>query len=124
MVTFRDGPAAAAVLELRRAPNWLRVVVHDSGRIDALDQLDDSPSPDETVHVYELVEGTRSVIFACGRGRFRGGGRYAVGEYRHLPDVDGEALRETDAWRQWTADRAGVPLQVVLDSIEQERRGG
>lgn len=115
MVTLRDGPAKGAVLPLRRAPNWLRVVV--GRKVDALDQIEDAPEPDEVVYVYELVEGTRSVVFV------RPGGRYAMGEYRYLPDVDGEALRETDVWRQWTADRAGVPLQVVLDSIEAEQRG-
>jgi hypothetical protein len=43
-------------------------------------------------------------IYVCVRDAKGEGMRQAVGasgDYRHLPDVDGEALRETAAWRKW-----------------------
>lgn len=55
MTNFTDGPAAGTILELRRAPLFLRVVSGASGW-DALDQLTDTPLPDETITVYVLVE--------------------------------------------------------------------
>jgi hypothetical protein len=102
-----DGPAGPIDLALRRAPIFLRVVVdRRSGKVDALDQLDDVPMPGEAVHVYEAVPGTtfafRSDVFVCVRGP--GGMRQAataLGDYRHRLDVDGESVRETDAWRAW-----------------------
>lgn len=45
MTTFTDGPAAETVLELRRAPKFLRVVRDADGTVDALDQLNDTPKP-------------------------------------------------------------------------------
>lgn len=39
MITFRDGPAAGQVLQLRRVPVLLRVVCSSRGNWDALDQL-------------------------------------------------------------------------------------
>lgn len=128
MIELLDGVARGSVLACRRAPNWLRVTIDTAGNIDALDALDDKPRDDETVYVYELVEGTRSMIFACTRSR-GGGGQYAVGQYRQLEGVGGDVsgeydLRDEAGWRQWTADRAGVPLQVVLEMVERERAGG
>lgn len=105
-VRFLDGPAEGVSLGLRRAPMFLRVVVSPAGKVDALDQLGDVPMPREAVHVYQGVEGKlftfRGDVFVCVRGP--GGSQQAgtaAGEYRHRPDVDGELLRDTAAWREW-----------------------
>lgn len=120
MVRFLDGPAAS-VQPLRRAPNWMRVVIAVDGKVDGLDQIDDEPRPTEQIHVYELVE-RRGPVYVCIRGAgAAGGGEYVQASYRHLPNVDGESVRDTLAWRQWCADRAGVPLQVVLDQLKAEQ---
>lgn len=106
-VRFLDGPAAGQSLGLRRVPIFLRVVIdRETGKVDALDQLDDVPRPTEEVHVYE---GDRSTLFAlrgdiivCVRGA--DGMQQAAtgsGEYHYRPDVDGETVRDTEAWRAW-----------------------
>jgi hypothetical protein len=77
--------------------------------------LDDVPRADETIHVYEAVPGTNRMLpdtwIVCVRGP--GGLQQAAGasgEYRHRPDVDGETVRETAAWRAWvTAEPEAVP---------------
>lgn len=107
MVRILDGPAAGRAFELARAPIFLRLV-HSADGWDALDQLEDEPRQDETVHVYRKVPGTEGVVFACGRGsgRSRRGGRYETGDYRHVEDANHEAMRETHVWRQWCEDQA------------------
>jgi hypothetical protein len=101
MTRFTDGPAQGQVLELRRAPVFLRVV-RAGEKWDALDQLDDKPSDDETVCVYELVgEPGRMHINATRRA---GGCRWVtIAEYKLL---EGEQpadaiLRDAGAWRSW-----------------------
>ena len=106
-VRLLDGPAAGASLGLRRVPLFLRVVIHrETGKVDALDQLYDEPLNAEAIHVYQGVHGTlmalRGDIIVCVRGA--DGMQQAAtgsGDYRHRPDVDGETVRETAAWRAW-----------------------
>lgn len=90
MSRFLDGPAAGQELTLARAPIFLRVVIDQTdGKVDALDRLDDTPSPSEHVHVYERVDGTwRSTagVFACVRSGPHRGCHHSGGEsadYRH-----------------------------------------
>jgi hypothetical protein len=74
MSKILDGPAAGAFLSLGRSPYFLRVVRKPGGKWDALDQLDDTPEPDEEIHVYrqkqgpmaELVRRSRSADFSAG----------------------------------------------------------
>ena len=105
MIRLLDGPAEGRYA-VRRAPIFLRAVVSASGKADILDLLDDHPRPDERVHVYRAVPGTTTMlpdsVFVCvrtkdGYGQAAG----AAGEYHLLPDVDGETVRETAAWREW-----------------------
>lgn len=102
MSTFLDGPAQGKGLMLRRAPLLLRVVIDETdGSVDALDQLDDTPGPSERIHVYKRVSEAQTVHL-CARGKARGAsGWYQMADYQHLPTVDGERLRETQAWRDW-----------------------
>ena len=120
-VLFRDGPAADRTLALRRVPIFLRVVIdRHGGRLDALDQLDDEPMPGEGVWVYQAVPGTtwalRGDIIVCVRGS--GGMTQAAtarGVYTHRADVDGEQLRDTEAWRAWCREQpeaAEIPEPV------------
>jgi hypothetical protein len=105
MATFLDGPAAGASLALRRAPIFLRVVIGPRGKVDALDQLDDEPNANESVHVYrKRVDGPRGHV--CGRP----GGCFELGEYRYLPDAPGEELRAKAAWRTWVEQQAEASL--------------
>jgi hypothetical protein len=121
VIDFRHGPANGVTLALRRAPSWLRVVREPDGAWDALDQIDDTPNPVEEIHVYRIVD-RRGPVHVCIRGKGRGAsGWYQSATYAHVADIDGEQVRDTLAWRQWCADRAGVPLEVVLESLERER---
>lgn len=106
MIQIVDGPAGGVTFTLHRAPIFLRLV-HGPKGWDALDQLEDTPASDETVHVYRKAAGGGIV---CIHGR--GGGCFPTGEYFHVPDADGEAIRETSAWRARCDKRAeaeGIP---------------
>jgi hypothetical protein len=101
VIGFEDGPAQGETLFLHRAPRFLRVVIdRDSGKVDALDQLDDTPAPAEAVHVYE-IEGSAGWVHLNMGGSRRGTGFYASATYRHRPDVDGEQVRDNAAWQAW-----------------------
>lgn len=103
MTRFLDGPTAGVILSLRRAPLYLRVVRDAAGKWDALDQLDDTPTPGEAVVAVYRLEGTPSVCFIDGvRNRRRVGWRELMASYRAVgeqPDLD--VVRDTAAWRAW-----------------------
>lgn len=80
MSHFEGGPANGVVLQLHRAPIVLRVVT-DGTKWDALDQLDDKPEPNETVHVYVMVKGTISRYHLLARDR-KATGWYENASYR------------------------------------------
>ena len=102
MIKFLDGPAADVVLALRRAPVLLRVVRGPRGKWDALDQLDDTPEPNETIFVYRVVGTPTWVHFCCrGKGK-RESGVYWSGEYRLLDfQPTDEQMRTNEAWAAW-----------------------
>lgn len=111
-VVLLDGPAAGRY-GVRRAPHFLRAVVARSdGRVDLLDQLHDEPRPIEDVHVYEATGPTWDAESSARRGTFLCPPPGASGEYRHRPDVDGETVRTTAAWRAWA--RAQLVVSVEL----------
>ncbi|HEY1833694.1 MAG TPA: hypothetical protein VGG08_04595 [Solirubrobacteraceae bacterium] len=99
--TILNGPAAGAGFTMHRAPMYVRLVQDAGGKWDVLNLLEDEPREDETVHVYEGVPGTHGNAFVCGRGRGQHSGATEWWVYRHRPDIDGEALRDTEAWRAW-----------------------
>lgn len=104
MSRFLDGPAVDVGLLLRRAPLYLRVVMDRGGTWDALDQLDDTPTDDEQVHVYRR-EGPATMVhvdFQRGRGKGPRSAWYQGGDYRHVAQQPDEAtMRDTVAWRAW-----------------------
>lgn len=98
MITLIDGKVEGTYL-VKRAPIFLRAVIDErTGDKDVLNELDDEPRPTEKVYIYKLFDDTSPVHLNFGGGK---GGFYVMGKYRHLPDVDGETLRETEVWRAW-----------------------
>lgn len=112
MSRFLDGPAKGTDLVIHRAPHYLRVVVTPTGKIDALDQLDDVAAPRETIHVYHRVSDPVEVHINMGSTR-KGSGFYAMADYEHVPSVDGESVRDTEAWRAWCREQP-LPGQEPL----------
>ncbi|MFT4035916.1 MAG: hypothetical protein QM679_10125 [Patulibacter sp.] len=113
MIRFEGGPADGRELSFARLPVYLRVVTRPSlldeaDGLDVLDQLDDTPEPGEHVHVYRLYA-------YCGfmHTRWRDGHSTITRSvvYRHMPTVDGEQLRDTEAWRQWATNRPHVVIE-------------
>lgn len=98
MTRFEDGPAKGQVLCLKRAPFFLRVVCAADGKWDALDQPDDEPRADETIHVYKL-KGTPGFCHV-NRGR-NGSGWYAVATYVQTLVQPGDAVRKICDWVDW-----------------------
>lgn len=103
-VVLVDGPCAGT-FSVTRAPVYLRAVkARSDGHLDLLDQVADEPRPIEDVFVYRLdpeqphfdpqawAEQHRS--FICPPPG-------ATGTYRWMPDVAGNLLRDTAAWREW-----------------------
>ena len=114
-VVLEDGPAAGSY-SVRRAPFFLRAVVTADGQRDLLDQLQDSPRDDEMVYVYEAEPySTFDPDMLARVGTFLCPPPAASGRYRYRPDVDGEALRSTEAWREW-ARKEPAPV-ALLDGI-------
>lgn len=100
MIHLVDGPAKGTYA-CHRAPLFLRAVVHrEHARADVLDQQSDKPLPAETVSVYKRTTEVSWVHLNMG-GLRRGTGMYPMADYEHLPDVDGETLRDNAAWQEW-----------------------
>lgn len=106
MVELKDGPCQGFFM-VRRSPVYLRAVLDQSGEKDLLDQVDDVPYGTETVYVYKR-QGLSGVVHLHAKGC---SGWYAVATYIHMPEVDGQALRDNDAWQKWViaqAEKDGV----------------
>ncbi|KKL26707.1 hypothetical protein LCGC14_2392600 [marine sediment metagenome] len=104
MLNLVDGPCKGSYM-VKRAPVFLRAVKgkDNAGNTDVLDQVEDTPSTAESVYVYQL-QGEAGWIHLQLSPRSRSG-FYALGEYKYLPDVDGEALRDNGAWQAWATAR-------------------
>jgi hypothetical protein len=97
MLKLVDGPVEGTYL-CKRAPIFLRGVVDQDGKKDVLDLIQDIPKDTEKVYIYKLEGDTASVHLNFGGGK---GGFYQMGNYRYVPDVDGEALRDNEKWQKW-----------------------
>lgn len=103
MTTFQDGPASGQCLMLKRAARFLRVV-ESPGQWDGLDQLEDSPKPNEKIYAYEITCRPGSVHIKAGRGR---SGFYPRAHYKFVPDQpEDEVMRDNDKWARWCESRA------------------
>lgn len=106
MTEFINGPAVGQTLTLTRSPYFLRVVQDGAGKWDALDQLDDHPAADETIHVYHLtsepmtahVDG-RDPVTGKRFGRWMQFAKYAI----HPKQPDDKTARDNTRWREWAA---------------------
>lgn len=106
MIEFLDGPAAGETLQLRRAPQYLRVVYTEK-ETDALDQLEDEPRPEEDIMAYQLIEpATRLHLLVRGKKAREKGGWWAVGKYtmceNQPPD---EVMRDRARWQAWAREQ-------------------
>lgn len=102
-------------MDLRTCPTWLRVAQSPDRKarrgFDALDQPEDVPEPDEWLHVYRIVPGTWSLVFACP------GGRYENAEYQHVEVTPErcEQLRQLVPWRAFAALMHFTQLEAQHD---------
>ena len=100
VISLIDGPCAGTYM-VKRAPMFLRAVINLKQEKDVLDQVADYPHEDEVVHVYKLESGAGQVhLHMSPRSK---SGWYALGNYRYLPDVQGEQLRDNTAWQAWAS---------------------
>jgi hypothetical protein len=130
MLQLRDGPCKGTFM-VRRAPLFLRAVlraqlVEGEGQTDVLDQLEDTPAADEKVFVYHRQgEAGAFHILARGKDGKALSGWYATGQYKHLPDVDGEQLRDNGRWRVWVAQRlAAIKPGATVSPDGSIQQGG
>jgi hypothetical protein len=109
MIHFQDGPAHGVMMELQRAPVLLRVVetpvLEPDGlpEFDALDQVDDTPKPEERIHVYVRIGGAgwAHVDFRDKNGR-RDSKNVITARYRlYERQPDDADARDTERWRTW-----------------------
>ena len=103
MLTLRDGPVAGKYM-VKVAPQFLRAVITVGGNDkDVLDQPGDEPHSYERIHVYRRIGEASHVHLNMG-GRGRSTGFYAMAQYEHMPNVDGERFRETVTWQRWAEE--------------------
>lgn len=103
LVLFEDGPAKGASLTLRRTPIYLRVVKELDGRIDALDQPDDTLNLGDVIFIYKKVPGAAGHVCTRGRGCFH------TFTYRLTDEIDPEGMED---WEKWRAAVEALPNEV------------
>jgi hypothetical protein len=124
MIKFLDGPAAGTILQLKRAPLYLRVVIDPRGTVDALDQLDDTPETKEAVWVYRLVAPANWYHLHCGGRRPNGSGFYQQAEYRlHAEQPTDAVLRRTEAWQTWCYAQPPEYAGPIEQKATEETKG-
>lgn len=99
-------------IHLARTPRFLRFVIQGTDwlSLDALDQMEDTPAPDETVIVAELVSrGNIHIDGADKRGR-RTASWVSTATYKqvHNPPPR-EVAADTQQWQAWCYQRAKCP---------------
>lgn len=101
MITFEDGPAAGVVLDLVRAPVYLRVVVdRRTGEVDALDQVGESPRMGEDVHVYRRVGQAERYHLKCSKPA-KSGYRSKAHYQLHDEQPADQVARDRKSWEEW-----------------------
>ncbi len=107
MTSFTDGPARGQTLAIARTPVFLRLVQNAGGEWDALDQPDDQPTLDESLHAYQ-IDGEPMRGFWDGKGKDgrRTGGPFVLVSYRHVTDQPDQAtMRDPTRWQAWCESR-------------------
>lgn len=102
MSKFHQGPADGEMLMISRAPRFLRVVVGPNNKIDALDLLEDTPAPEEEIHIYEIqTEPITAFVDGTKNGR-RFGRAVQIADYAYFPEQPADhEVRTTEAWQAW-----------------------
>lgn len=120
MLNLLDGPCKGSFL-VKRAPEYLRAVIDGKGEANVLDLVDDTPEPTEKVHVYH-IEGTANWFHLLMSPRSKSGW-YMMANYRHMPEVDGEKLRDNTDWQKWAmAHFTGVKgVECPVDKKECDK---
>jgi hypothetical protein len=124
MTTFLDGPAKGQVLNLSRAPFFLRVTHKVDGDMDglfgnwdALDQTFDMPDRGETIYVYQLAcPPTRGMIDGT---KYRGPICWA--SYKLVePQPNVFDTHDTDRWRSWCQEHRAAfdAMNATLNNPE------
>lgn len=124
---FIDGPAVGVVLQLQRAPLFLRAVHTpgpSGGSWDALDMHDDRPESHETIVAYRRASQPFNVHIK--RSRKAGGSGWFTGaSYAVCPEQPpDDVLRGRTSWESWAWDqsRLSPPRPVNLEKIEPKPR--
>lgn len=106
MTRFTDGPAAGRTLSLARQPHFLRVVVDWTGKVDALDQLEDTAEPAEKLFAYKKLPGDTVMFIDGTRGGRRAGWVEKLSNYSMLEkQPDDAAMRSNEQWREWCKEQ-------------------
>ena len=101
MITFVDGPAAGTVLDLERAPVFLRVVIdRQTGAVDAVDQVGDRPRLGEDVHVYRRVGQAERYHLKCSKPA-ESGWRSKANYQLHDEQPADHVARDRESWEEW-----------------------
>ncbi|HEY1066899.1 MAG TPA: hypothetical protein VGE52_12340 [Pirellulales bacterium] len=101
---------SVVVLELARAPLYLRFVRTAKGKWDALDQLDDEPAKGESIVAAKRGGeiGRLHMLFSRKRGGRRGAW-YQTAEYRPVAmQPADDVMRDRAKWRAWCVEKAAL----------------
>lgn len=121
MMRFKDGPAAGVTLSCHgRTPLMLRVVQNSRGEWDALNEIEDTPKPDERIYVYIIASppGWMHVSYRPRSRSYSG----STSEYKLWPEQPAEAhVRGNKAWQAWCAANHGaiiprLPAGITLNA--------
>lgn len=122
MTRFENGPALGKILQLRREPLFLRVVVAPSGDVDALDQLDDKPASDEKLFAYRKSsrDGTIHINSRDRKTGRRTGGFFPLSSYALVgAQPDDATLRDGSKWAAWcVAEKARMDALMPPNASE------
>lgn len=123
MTRFENGPAHKKFVSIQRLPLFLRVTIDSDGKVDALDQLEDTPRDDEKVYVYRKAPGTEASCFVTGRDPKTGKrwGRQERGAtYRFVKSQPSDAtLRDKTAWGDWCQRTFAAENDGQVDHVGQ-----
>lgn len=91
---------------LKRMPVFLRVT-ESNGKFDALDQLTDSPRPEEKLYAYHLAAFRGNAFIDGCKCR----GCYPISEFHLWPNQPSDAvMRDNVAWGQWCQSQSTTVL--------------
>lgn len=120
MITLIGGPAARAYAIQSRAPVYLRATLNKrTGECDVLNLAIDEPKRTETLSVYRRTE-DRGVVHVSmsARSHF-----YAWATYEHMPEVDGEFLRDNAVWSAWCEQRERFEHGRRVEYVPEDAEG-